>query len=185
MSGGRRRLLQLLVLSLALTAASGCGGGGSDPAAEPSPVGSASPAPPSATGPTPTPEPPATSDPPPTTPGQSTPGSPGTPGAATQLTIVVDDGSGRTTRWTLSCEPVGGDHPDPAAACRVLEQHGRTALPAVAKGLMCAQVYGGPETATVTGTWRGQPVTSRFARTDSCQISRWDRLVGLLPKPAQ
>jgi hypothetical protein len=64
----------------------------------------------------------------------------------------------------------------------VLDQNGATALPAVPKDRMCAQVYGGPETATITGSWRGQPVTSRLSRVNGCETSRWSALEGLLPK---
>ena len=28
---------------------------------------------------------------------------------------------------------------------------------------MCAQVYGGPEKATITGTWRGEPIFAVLA----------------------
>jgi hypothetical protein len=51
----------------------------------------------------------------------------------------------------------------------------------VPKDKACTQIYGGPETATVTGTWKGQRVMSRFARNDGCQISRWKLMAGLLP----
>lgn len=97
------------------------------------------------------------------------------------LTIVVDDGAGATTTWTLTCEPAGGTHPDAAEACRVLAAKGSRALPPKRTDVACTQVYGGPETATVRGTWQGQPVTSTFSRTDGCEIRRWDSLVGLLP----
>jgi hypothetical protein len=64
----------------------------------------------------------------------------------------------------------------------VLEQRGATALRAVPKDQMCTQVYGGPETATIAGTWRGKPVMSRLSRINGCEISRWSALEGLLPK---
>lgn len=100
--------------------------------------------------------------------------------APTELTIVVSDGSLQTT-WTLTCDPAGGTHPDPAAACAALTAQGATALPPVAKDTMCTQVYGGPETASITGTWRGSPVRSTFSRTNGCEIARWNLLKGLLP----
>ncbi len=97
------------------------------------------------------------------------------------LVLVVDDGAGATTTWTLSCDPAGGTHPTPAAACRVLRDHGATALPPVRKDVACTQVYGGPQRATITGTWQGKPVRSSFSRVNGCEISRWDLLRGLLP----
>lgn len=93
---------------------------------------------------------------------------------------MVDDGTGTTTTWTLTCDPPGGDHPDPTAACEALKSH-HTALKPIPKDRVCAQVYGGPEKATITGRWRGEDVFSVLSRTDSCQTARWDALVGLLP----
>jgi hypothetical protein len=105
------------------------------------------------------------------------------PGAdgATELTIVVDNGSGATTTWRLTCDPAGGDHPTAEAACAALAKHGETALPPVPKDRMCTQQFGGPEKATVTGTWRGKPVDATFSKTNGCEIGRWRSLDGLLP----
>ncbi len=100
---------------------------------------------------------------------------------ADELTITVHSGSGDTSQWRLTCDPPGGTHPDPARACRVLESVGDSALPAVPKDLMCTQIYGGPETATITGTWRGKQIDSRLSRTNGCEISRWNALTGVLP----
>jgi hypothetical protein len=104
-------------------------------------------------------------------------------GAGDVLSIVFHDGKGPATTWRLTCNPPGGDHPDPATACRVLKEKGAEALPAVPKGRMCTQIYGGPQTATITGTWLGKPVSSRLSRVNGCETSRWQALVGLLPKP--
>ena len=101
--------------------------------------------------------------------------------AGTDLTIVVRDGAGKTSTWRLTCDPPGGSHPDPKTACRVLETNGAAALPPVPKDKVCTQIYGGPETATITGTWQGKKIVSRFARNDGCQISRWKLMEGLLP----
>jgi hypothetical protein len=99
----------------------------------------------------------------------------------TNLTIVVDDGTGKTTTWTLTCDPAGGTHPNPSAACAALAAKGKTALPPVAKGLMCSQIFGGAQTAKITGTWNGDAVNSEFSRVNGCQVSRWKALEGLLP----
>ena len=100
----------------------------------------------------------------------------------TDLTIVINDGSGSTKTWRLTCNPAGGTHPDPPAACQALEANGAAALPPVPKDKACTQIYGGPETATISGTWKGQRVMSTFARNDGCQISRWKLMAGLLPR---
>jgi hypothetical protein len=122
--------------------------------------------------PKPTPSPPVVTSP--------SPGGSDSPEGSEGLVVVVDDGSGQLTTWTLTCDPPGGDHPDPEAACAALDEHA-DALQPVPADRQCTMQYGGPQTATVTGTWRGQPVDSRFALTDGCEISRWNALAGLLP----
>lgn len=98
----------------------------------------------------------------------------------TELTVVVRDAPGSRVRtFTLVCDPAGGDHPDPEAACRSLGEMKDPFAP-VPSETMCTQVYGGPQTATVTGTFRGEPVDAEFSRTDGCQIARWDKHAVLL-----
>ncbi len=99
----------------------------------------------------------------------------------TQLELRVDSGEGRIEESTLTCDPAGGTHASADTACAALVANGPTALPPVGRDRMCTEIWGGPQTATLTGTWRGQPVTSSFSRTNGCEISRWDQLRGLLP----
>lgn len=98
----------------------------------------------------------------------------------TELTVTVDDGTGATTTRTLTCDPAGGDVPDPAAACAALAAAGPAVLAPPPADLACAMQYGGPQTATVTGTLAGRPVTAAYARTNGCETSRWDALAPLL-----
>lgn len=102
----------------------------------------------------------------------------------TALTIVVREGPENADRstYSLRCDPAGGDHPDPEAACRLLSTMEEPFAP-VPADQMCAQIYGGPQTAEVTGTFRGQPVNAQFSRTDGCEIARWDEHVPLLLEP--
>lgn len=98
----------------------------------------------------------------------------------TDLNVVVMAGSGQRERtYTLRCGPPGGDHPTPRAACRQLEQL-EDPFATVPQDTACTEIYGGPQTATVTGTFRGEPVDAQFSRTDGCQISRWDAHAVLL-----
>jgi hypothetical protein len=101
--------------------------------------------------------------------------------ATTDLTVVVKDGASTISTWHLTCDPAGGDHPDPQAACAALRENGARALPPVPRGRRCAQVFGGSATAVLTGTWEGKPVNSRFQLTNGCEIARWKALDGLLP----
>lgn len=108
------------------------------------------------------------------------PGRGATAGGTTELTLVVRDAPGRAGRtYTLLCDPAGGDHPDPAAACRSLSEL-KDPLAPVPADAMCTQIFGGPQTATVTGTFRGEPVNAEFSRTDGCEIARWDKHAALL-----
>jgi hypothetical protein len=105
-------------------------------------------------------------------------------GGRTALRIVyLEDGREPETRvvWTLRCDPVGGSHPRRTAACRELRRSGvRTLLP-VPRDTACAQVYGGPMVALVTGTVDGRRVWVRLRRDNGCKIDRWDRNWFLVP----
>jgi hypothetical protein len=104
----------------------------------------------------------------------------GTAGGTAMLTITVQDGAGGAPRvWTLTCDPPGGDHPDPAAACAAIDAAPRPFAP-VPADMACTEIYGGPETATITGTWRGEPVDAAYRRTDGCEIARWTALAPVL-----
>ncbi|WP_129841389.1 SSI family serine proteinase inhibitor [Streptomyces sp. RFCAC02] len=105
------------------------------------------------------------------------------------LTITVSGaGAERDGTYELTCEPAGGTHPDPEAACDALlaadapfteEKTGtKEAAP------LCTYLYGGPATATVRGVWDGRAVDASYRRTNGCEIARWDALVPVLPSMA-
>jgi hypothetical protein len=95
--------------------------------------------------------------------------------------VVLDDGSGVRSTWTLTCQPTGGDHPDPTKACGVLGANGDKAFRPTPAGQACSQVYGGPQKALVRGTWRGKAVSAQFDLENGCEVSRWNMLLGLHP----
>ncbi len=99
---------------------------------------------------------------------------------ATRLTVTVraDDGT-EPTVWELTCDPAGGNHPDPQRACQALTDAGDPFAPPP-RDQICTEIYGGPEKATVEGTWRGKQVRADFSRTDGCRIARWDALRAVL-----
>jgi hypothetical protein len=92
---------------------------------------------------------------------------PAGPAPATQLTVRVDP---------------DGDGPKPAKEAQVRSASGlRPAdLDPVPDDVACTEQYGGPETATISGTLDGREVDARFARNNGCEIARWDTVAPLL-----
>lgn len=107
---------------------------------------------------------------------------PGTGSGSTSLTIVLDEtGAGDEVTFTLTCDPPGGDHPDPEGACAALEAAGGVdAFAPTPADRACTEIYGGPQTATVEGTVDGTDVSATFSRVNGCEIARWDALAPLL-----
>ncbi|GAA1911265.1 SSI family serine proteinase inhibitor [Streptantibioticus ferralitis] len=104
--------------------------------------------------------------------------------AGDQLTITYADGSGPTVTSTLSCHPAGGTHRNARAACDRLDALDGPLGP-VPHDQMCTELYGGPQTARITGTWRGRHVEDTYTRTDGCQAARWQRMEPVLPEPGR
>jgi len=96
--------------------------------------------------------------------------------AASELTITVHGSESAAPKtWTLRCDPIGGNHPDADAACAAIERAKNPFAP-VPKDVACTQIYGGPQTATIVGTWKGEQVNATYKRTDGCEIARWQQL---------
>ena len=75
----------------------------------------------------------------------------------------------------------GSTLPDARAALAAVEQFGEEIFfPIPRPDRICTQQYGGPQVAVVTGRFRGREVTSRFSRTDGCEIARWRTMAALL-----
>jgi hypothetical protein len=103
-------------------------------------------------------------------------GSPGPAQPSVSLTINVrPNPQARAQHWTLTCGPDGGTLVHPAAACAALARVPDPFAP-VRRGVMCSMIYGGPQTATIDGSWHGHPVHATFSRADGCQTARWNRI---------
>ena len=102
--------------------------------------------------------------------------------ASTSLQITVwPHGPNEGKRaWTLRCAPVGGTLPQRANACRRLATMTRPFRTAPSD-VVCTQIYGGPQTALVTGRLDGRRVRARFDRHNGCEIARWNRVRFLFP----
>jgi hypothetical protein len=103
------------------------------------------------------------------------------PQAATELKVEFrpNGRDGQVIFALLTCAPPGGDHPQAEQACAALASNA-DALQPVAGDVACTEIYGGPETAEVTGVFQGRQVRARFDRTNGCEIDRWERLAALL-----
>jgi hypothetical protein len=87
---------------------------------------------------------------------------------------------GQRRVWTLRCAPTGGTLPNAAAACERLSRFAANPFAPVPPRTACTDIYGGPEEALVTGTFRQWRIWARFNRRDGCQIARWKRIGFLL-----
>ena len=102
--------------------------------------------------------------------------------ADNDLVVEYDAGDGSApVTWTLTCVGfVEGSHPQAEQACEHLKGMDEPFAPVPADAI-CTQQFGGPQTARVTGLWRGEPVDLTLSRSDGCRISQWDSLVPLVP----
>ena len=92
------------------------------------------------------------------------------------LTVSYRPSSSSQTIFKLSCLPISaaGTHPNRKAICAAIAKQGAALFAPVAADTMCTQIYGGPETAKITGTVNGRKINAAYSRTDGCQIGRWN-----------
>lgn len=85
-------------------------------------------------------------------------------------TLRVIDGGGASGTGFLAdaqrAERAAAVFEDPAAVKRLVD-----GPPA---DQMCTMIYGGPDRATIEGTFRGAAVTQQFHRSDGCGIADWE-----------
>ncbi|WP_427016214.1 SSI family serine proteinase inhibitor [Pseudarthrobacter sp. P1] len=169
------RTAAILLLTGAIALLTACGGGPSGPGTSPGTT-------------------PATSTPAPSTPsGTTAPSTPtGTPlpGQTAALAISVRATPDTAAKeFVLNCQgPTslpGSTAADPDAACAAVDANGGAAFaPPSGPPPVCTQQYGGPATATITGTFGGKAVTADFSQTDGCKISAWNSLAPVFGSPA-
>jgi len=84
---------------------------------------------------------------------------------------------------TLTCDSAAtGTVASPVTACRRLRAIGDQAFAPTPRGMgACAQLYGGPMRALVTGVYYGRTVWTKLTRVDGCAIARWNRVAFLFP----
>jgi hypothetical protein len=102
-------------------------------------------------------------------------------GAALTVTVRPEGPRAPARRVEVRCEELGGQAS--TARCRRLGGLTRADLAPVPDSVACAQVYGGPAVARVSGSLRGERVSARFSLRDACEIERWRRNRALLGDP--
>lgn len=95
------------------------------------------------------------------------------------------DTASKPRALTLRCaEKATGTVRNPAAACVRLQRLGRAAFRPTPPDAACTEIFGGPSTARITGTFLGFPLWVKLSRSNGCEIARWQRVAFLLPRPA-
>jgi hypothetical protein len=113
------------------------------------------------------------------------------PSPVADLAIAYDAGDGTAEEsFLLRCAEdgtvVAADHPQPEQACDGLATVDEP-FAEVPEDAVCTTIFGGPQTAQVTGTLRGESIDSTFTLENGCEITRWQDaavLAGIGPDPA-
>jgi len=72
---------------------------------------------------------------------------------------------------------------DAKAVCRRLARTPHALEKVGGSGRVCAEVYGGPQEATIRGTVNSRRIDVHLHRRDSCGIDDWNRVEFLLGRP--
>ena len=103
------------------------------------------------------------------------------------LAIRYDDGAGKEQTALLTCrdsvQRAGGFLNGKAPVselCETARSLKQLLTTQPEKDRMCTQIYGGPETARVTGTIDGEKVDRRFTRTNGCEVADFTAAAALL-----
>jgi hypothetical protein len=100
--------------------------------------------------------------------------------ALADLTLVLDpDGRGQQAAKEVE---VRCEEAQDSALCTAVAGLDAQDFEPTPRMTACTQQYGGPETARVTGTLRGEPIDARFSREQGCEIARWDSVVAVLDR---
>jgi len=105
---------------------------------------------------------------------------PGRPAPVSQLTVRVDpdgDGPQQAKQARISCDQEPAERGSPCATAHKLRPADFEPTP---DDVACTELFGGPETATISGTLEREKVDGRFSRQDGCEIARWEKVSALL-----
>jgi hypothetical protein len=96
--------------------------------------------------------------------------------STSNLTVFYNASPSSQVAFKVTClaHSISGTHPNKKAICGAIAKQGTRLFAPVPRGTACSQIYGGPQTATITGTVNGRKINSTFSRTDGCQVARWN-----------
>ena len=98
--------------------------------------------------------------------------------ALADLRVAVDrDGEGGEPPRTKTIRCASADE---SALCERLAALRLRDIEPPSRATACTELYGGPQTATITGTLRGEPVDLELTRVNGCEIARWEAAGALL-----
>lgn len=112
-------------------------------------------------------------------------------GADVDLEISVDHPEIDAYAYRVTCDGdtatiEGAESIDAALACARLAQESvrERLVEGPPPDRVCTQVYGGPDTAAISGSIDGRVVDTFIDRTNGCGIAEWDGLLGDVLPPA-
>jgi hypothetical protein len=103
---------------------------------------------------------------------------PGPEGASLAVVVQPKGADGPARRTRVECQRLG----EGSQTCRALAKLTARRMAPVPATTACAEIYGGPAEARVTGELRGEKIDARFSRTDACQTKRWNDNADLLDR---
>jgi hypothetical protein len=95
------------------------------------------------------------------------------PKVSLEITVSTTPGA-PAQHWTLRCDPAGGTHPHPAAACAVLLKAKNPFAP-LPKGIMCPMIRVGAKTARIKGSYFGRQIDTTLTE-GGCQMAQWAQI---------
>ena len=96
------------------------------------------------------------------------------PAKATLSIQIIDRAQGKTTHWTLRCDPVGGTAPHAASLCRTLFGSKATLI-LPRRHIMCPMIMVSGKQIIMDGTWFGKKV-HRVIIDGGCDLTIFNNL---------
>ncbi|KAI8356769.1 subtilisin inhibitor [Choanephora cucurbitarum] len=81
--------------------------------------------------------------------------------------VLTISSTAQNVKYTLSCSPVGGNHPHRQEACNALKKCGGNLNAITPSTVPCPALYA-PVTVTIEGTYGGKPVQLKKEYSNAC-----------------